>query len=175
MPRLLKIDPAKQKHSNLRRHLQLSQKPTYRCNRKFCHACLKLCYDDDFNMCKNNRSWICHYCYGVCFCTRCLRQDVITQLKAYYMSMGGSLQSIARGPRSQLDRMIYCNFEMNLWLTLLCNPALITKFSSYRRCVGLGEIEDSADHDREEDQSADASDESEEESAARGAAAAKLA
>ena len=78
VPQLLNIDVEKTPHSNLKRHLQLSKKPQYRCSRKFCHACLKLCYDDDFNVCKNNRSWICHFCYGVCFCTRCLRQDIIT-------------------------------------------------------------------------------------------------
>ena len=73
VPKLLKIDSDKYPNINLKRHLQLSKKPNFRCNRKFCHACLKLCYDDDFKVCKNNRSWICHFCYGVCFCTRCLR------------------------------------------------------------------------------------------------------
>ena len=113
-------------------------------------------------MCKNNRSWICHYCYGVCFCTRCLRQDVIIQLKAYYMSMGGTLPSIASGSRSQLDRMIYSNYEMNLWLTLLCNPALITKFNSYKRILGLSESydEESGDSDKSVSEGEDESDDS---------------
>ena len=63
------------------------------------------------------------------------------------MSMGGTLKSIANGPRSQLDRMIYSNYEMLLWLTLLCNPALITKHKSYKRCLGPGVIEDSDESD----------------------------
>ena len=96
VPRLLKTtDCQKNSILNMKRHLMLAKRPQYKCNRKFCHACLRLQYDDDFNMCKNNRSWICHYCYGVCFCTRCLRQDTITQLKAYYIAMGGHMPTVS--------------------------------------------------------------------------------
>lgn len=91
VPQLLNIDTEKFRNINLRRHLRLAQKPVYRCHRKYCHTCLMLNYDDDFKMCKNSRNWICHFCMGVCACTRCLRQDTITQIKAYYISMGGTL------------------------------------------------------------------------------------
>lgn len=121
--------------------------PNYRCNRKFCNACLMRFYEDDFNMCKNNRSWICQFCYGVCSCTRCLRQDNITQLKAYYISMGGTLASLQPGARgteipSQLDKVVFDNFQTHLWLTLLSNVHLIARFPSYMKCVtleGLGQ------------------------------------
>lgn len=128
---------ASQHISNLKRHLELSQKPQYRCNRQFCHACLKLCYDDDFNVCKNNRSWICHFCYGVCFCTRCLRQDVITQNKAYYIGMGGNLASIEYGVKSKslLDRVIFDSFQAHLWLTLLSNVHLLVKYPNFMAII----------------------------------------
>ena len=99
-------------------------------------------------MCKNNRSWICHFCYGVCFCTRCLRQDVITQLKAYYIGMGGALSSVHYGRNSQsmLDKVIYDGFQSHLWLTLLSNIHLVSKFPHFKACINEG----SEDSDEDE-------------------------
>ena len=101
VPKLLKINAEKFPNINLKRHLQLSKVPNYRCNRKFCNACLMRYYEEDFFNCKNNRSWICQFCYGLCSCTRCLRQDNITQLKAYYISMGGTLASLQQKAREK--------------------------------------------------------------------------
>ena len=91
-PKILKLNLSNQNNINLKRHLNLSQKPQYKCTRKFCHVCLSTLYEDDFKTCKNSRTWICHFCMGVCYCTRCLRQDIVTQLKAYLISMGGNLK-----------------------------------------------------------------------------------
>ena len=135
-PQILKLNLQNAASINLKRHLHLSQKPVYKCNRKFCNVCLRTCYEDDFKMCKNSRSWICHFCMGVCFCTRCLRQDVVTQLKAFLISMGGSLSSISALKRKgQLDAAIEENFQTHLFLTLLTNIHLFNKYDSYRALI----------------------------------------
>ena len=73
---------------------------------------------------------------GVCFCTRCLRQDVVTQLKAFLISMGGSLSSISALKRKgQLDAAIEENFQTHLYLTLLTNIHLFNKYDCYKALI----------------------------------------
>ncbi len=50
-------------------------------------------------------------------CTRCLRQDIITQLKAYLISLGGNLNVLETGG-SLFDSYILKNFNEHLELTL---------------------------------------------------------
>ena len=109
------------------------KKPVYRCNRMFCHVCLKTCYDEDFMVAKNSRNWICQFCLGLCFCTRCLRQDVITQLKAFYFAQGGYFKSLVkeRSLVSEIDRVIFKNLKTHLLLTLLCNVELCQKYPTF--------------------------------------------
>jgi hypothetical protein len=88
---------------------QISCDDNYSCTRKFCSFCLKTNYEENFSHCYNDKSWICPFCQGVCFCTRCLRQDTMTQLKAYFMALGGDL-NILLSSSSIFDKMILENF-----------------------------------------------------------------
>ena len=59
--------------------------------------------------------------------------------------MGGSLPSISTNAGSLLDKVIYENFQMHLWLTLLSNQHLLTRFPAFmRQIVGEGEAENFA-------------------------------
>ena len=54
--------------------------------------------------------------------------------------MGGTLASLKLGAQgteiaSQLDKVVFDNFQTHLWLTLLSNVHLITRFTSYMKCV----------------------------------------
>lgn len=106
------------------------------CNRKFCSFCLKTQYELVFADCYKNKEWICPFCQGVCFCTRCLRQDTMTQLKAYFISLGGDL-SILNDSESLFDQIILNNFNQHLQLTLLSNPELIQKYPGYQLFLSL--------------------------------------
>ena len=126
-------------NQNLRRHLQLVKKPVYKCNRQFCNVCLMTCYDEDFNLAKNSRSWICQFCMGFCFCTRCLRQDTVTQLKAFYFQLGGHFPSLINQtrPQSAMDRVIESNLKAHLLLTLLCNQELCRRYEYFMELACL--------------------------------------
>ena len=63
----------------------------YYCDRYFCYFCLKGSYDTLAESIKDNNSWLCPYCTGACYCTRCIRNEKILQLVAYYFSMGGDI------------------------------------------------------------------------------------
>lgn len=104
----------------------------YICNRQFCSFCLKTQYEVNFLECCKNKSWICPFCQGVCFCTRCLRQDTLTQLKAYFIALGGDLINLLNRSKSIFDQMILQNFNTHLSLTLLTNPTLVEKFPNYQ-------------------------------------------
>ena len=56
----------------------------------------------------------------------------MTQLKAYFISLGGDLESLLSGSKSVFDRMILQNFNTHMQLTLLSNPELIDKYSYYK-------------------------------------------
>lgn len=55
----------------------------------------------------------------------------MTQLKAYFISLGGDLESMLSESKSVFDRIILQNFNTHLSLTLLSNPELISKYSYY--------------------------------------------
>ena len=76
---------------------------TYKCNRKFCTFCLRTNYEESLNDIMKNKNWHCHHCTGYCICTRCLRQDIITQLKAYLISLGGNLNILRDQSMSLFD------------------------------------------------------------------------
>ena len=58
----------------------------YLCNRKFCKYCLRQNYEDGLD-----KNGLCPFCQGVCFCTRCARNDMITRLKSIYLLLGGQM------------------------------------------------------------------------------------
>lgn len=51
---------------------------SYECKRKYCTFCLRNVYDENVKEIFENKNWHCHHCTGICMCTRCLRQDIIT-------------------------------------------------------------------------------------------------
>jgi hypothetical protein len=59
----------------------------------------------------------------------------MTQLKAYFIALGGDLGSMLNDSPSPFDHMIKTNFETHLELTLLANPDLICKYPHYREVM----------------------------------------
>ena len=45
----------------------------YVCQRKLCSFCVTNYYEENFNILKMQKNWLCHFCLGICNCTRCLR------------------------------------------------------------------------------------------------------
>jgi hypothetical protein len=57
------------------------------CNKYYCSFCLKNYYDISLDFSKYNKDWICPFCTGNCFCSRCMRQDQLTKIRAYIISL----------------------------------------------------------------------------------------
>lgn len=64
------------------------------CNRTFCHFCLKGSYDTIIEKDKNFEDWLCPYCTGQCFCSRCTRFDTMLKLVGTYISLGGDIEML---------------------------------------------------------------------------------
>ena len=45
----------------------------YECNREFCRLCLASNYAEECEEQIGSHNWMCPFCLGVCFCTRCTR------------------------------------------------------------------------------------------------------
>ena len=61
------------------------------CKKFFCHFCLRGSYDTEIDNVKDKSDWVCPYCQGQCFCSRCTRNDKLLKLIAYYISIGGDI------------------------------------------------------------------------------------
>ena len=61
------------------------------CKRFFCHFCLRGSYDTLIDNIKDKKDWICPYCQGICFCSRCTRHDKMLKLIGLYLSLGGDV------------------------------------------------------------------------------------
>jgi len=57
------------------------------CDQHYCSLCLKNFYDSCLEDVRANPDWICPYCTGACFCTRCRRQEQLTTAQAYLVSL----------------------------------------------------------------------------------------
>ena len=57
------------------------------CEQQYCSLCLKNFYDVELDEVRANPDWMCPYCTGACFCTRCRRQEQMTTAKAYLISL----------------------------------------------------------------------------------------
>ena len=64
------------------------------CERTFCYFCLKGSYDISIDKDKNYDDWICPYCTGDCFCSRCSRYESILKLIGIYLSLNGELEAL---------------------------------------------------------------------------------
>lgn len=63
----------------------------YQCRRMFCNFCLKGSYDTKIEDVKDKKDWICPYCTGACFCSRCTRNDKMLKLIGLYISLEGDI------------------------------------------------------------------------------------
>lgn len=91
------------------------------CGRKFCSSCLKNFYDINFSTVKNDPNWICPYCNGQCFCSRCLRQDQLTTLKGFLISL--NVKTLIHTPNQSSvvyafgnSKLLTSNHPIDLWL-----------------------------------------------------------
>ena len=85
------------------------------CNRYYCYFCLKGSYDTLAENIKDNNSWLCPYCTGACYCTRCMRNEKILQLIAYYFSINGDINHLYDeliSKNSIIDEL-FSNFVLN--------------------------------------------------------------
>ena len=58
-----------------------------RCDQHFCSLCLKNFYDVSLEEIDENPEWLCPYCTGACFCSRCRRLEQLTTATAYLISL----------------------------------------------------------------------------------------
>jgi len=63
----------------------------YVCGRKYCFSCLKDNYGRDWMKLNNG---ICPFCEGICSCTRCMRNEKMNKLKAFFISLGGDINNL---------------------------------------------------------------------------------
>ena len=59
----------------------------------------------------------------------------MTQLKAYFIALGGDLGSLLTGSECIFDKIILSNFNTHLELTLLSNPELMSKYPQYKQIM----------------------------------------
>jgi len=72
------------------------EKNEYICERKYCANCLKSNYDINIHSMRSDHNWLCPFCKGVCFCSRCLRNDQINKLVQVYLDIGGDSKTIVK-------------------------------------------------------------------------------
>jgi len=72
------------------------EKSEYICERKYCASCLKSNYDINIHSMRSDHNWLCPFCKGVCFCSRCLRNDQINKLAQVYLDIGGDPRTITK-------------------------------------------------------------------------------
>jgi hypothetical protein len=119
----------------------LEEKMPVTCSKSFCSLCLKNFFDVDLDEVKADPYWVCPYCAGQCFCSRCRRLDQLTTARGYLISL--NLKDLLFTPdrsdvvlgeemmRSQhpLDMKIKQNFNISLQcadLTHACRQELLS-------------------------------------------------
>ena len=108
------------------------------CNRYYCYFCLKGSYDTLAENIKDNNAWLCPYCTGTCYCTRCMRNEKILQLIAYYFSINGDINYMYNElvNRNSIIDELFTNFVMNnIYLILydknLTPAQMVNNFMDY--------------------------------------------
>lgn len=79
------------------------------CGKHYCSLCLKNFYDTSVEEIHCNPEWICPYCTGTCFCTRCLRQEQMTKATAYLISL--NLESLLQSPQDASVKVFDAQFR----------------------------------------------------------------
>ena len=108
------------------------------CNRYYCYFCLKGNYDTLAENIKDNNSWLCPYCTGACYCTRCMRNEKILQLIGYYFSINGDINYLHDqliNMNSIIDELFTNTVMNNVYLILydknLTPAQMINNFINY--------------------------------------------
>ena len=117
------------------------------CHRYYCYFCLKGSYDTLAENIKDNNAWLCPYCAGTCYCTRCMRNEKMLQLIAYFFSIDGDINYLYNeliNKNSIIDEL-FSNFIMNnIYLVLydknLTPAQMVDNFINYD-INQLGEIQ----------------------------------
>ena len=82
---------------------------------------MKGSYDTLAENIKDNNTWLCPYCTGACYCTRCMRNEKILQLIAYYLSIDGNINYLYDeliGMNSIIDEL-FSNFILgNIYIIM---------------------------------------------------------
>lgn len=76
----------------------------------YCGSCLNYQYQENISNCQKDPGWLCPYCRGICFCTRCNRQDELTKFRALMFINDRSLDNLS-GSESILDQLIADNWR----------------------------------------------------------------
>ena len=121
------------------------------CHRYYCYFCLKGSYDTLAENIKDNNAWLCPYCAGTCYCTRCMRNEKMLQLIAYFFSIDGDINYLYNeliNKNSIIDEL-FSNFIMNnIYLVLydknLTPAQMVDNFINYD-INQLGEIQTKED------------------------------
>ena len=110
----------------------------YMCNRYYCYFCLKGSYDTLAENIKDNNAWLCPYCTGACYCTRCMRNEKILQLIAYYFSINGDINYLYNeliSMNSILDELFSNLVISNIYLIIydknLTPAQMVNNFINY--------------------------------------------
>jgi hypothetical protein len=98
------------------------------CKRFFCHFCLRGSYDTLIDNIKDKKDWICPYCQGICFCSRCTRHDKMLKLIGLYLSLGGDVNIL-------YDCLITRNKILDLLHNYLVLAKLIIVVNDKRRNI----------------------------------------
>ena len=108
------------------------------CNRYYCYFCLKGNYDTLAENIKDNNSWLCPYCTGACYCTRCMRNEKILQLIGYYYSINGDINYLHDqliNMNSIIDELFTYTTMNNIYLILydknLTPAQMVNNFKNY--------------------------------------------
>jgi len=108
------------------------------CNRYYCYFCLKGNYDTLAENIKDNNSWLCPYCTGACYCTRCMRNEKILQLIGYYFSINGDINYLHDqliNMNSIIDELFTNTVMNNVYLILydknLTPAQMVNNFINY--------------------------------------------
>ena len=108
------------------------------CNRYYCYFCLKGSYDTLAENIKDNNAWLCPYCTGTCYCTRCMRNEKILQLIAYYFSINGDINYLHDelvSMNSIIDQLFSNSVMNNIYLIVydknLTPVQMINNFINY--------------------------------------------
>lgn len=86
--------------------LPMKSDEEYICERKFCKYCMRQNYEDGLD-----KNGLCPFCQGICFCTRCARNDMIVRLKSMFLLLGGDINRLE--DESEMEKIIKGDVETN--------------------------------------------------------------